>query len=75
MLVDAEAHIGSPPALPLANFLSYRHLGRENSRWQCVGTPCREGCAVPGKANDVTGFSTLTADMPSTPGSATVAMP
>jgi len=52
----------------------FENLVPENSRWQCMGTPCREGCAMPRKANDVTGFSTLTADMPSTPGSATVAM-
>jgi len=30
MSVDAEAHIGSPPALPLANFLSYSNIGLIN---------------------------------------------
>ena len=37
------------------------YLVPENSRWRCAGTPCREGCAVPGKANDVTGLSGVTA--------------
>ena len=42
-------------------FERIKNLVPENSRWRCAGTPCREGCAVPGKANDVTGLSGVTA--------------